>query len=92
MQAVSGFPISSGSTGGCCACSASALCSLYPVSTPIPEVSTEEQILSLIELELGEGGRIRVSLRRSLGGPIVIRSGIRIIVRLTDGIGPLNPA
>src|ERR1700752_1951303 len=28
--------------------------------TPIPEVSTEEQILSLIELELGEHGRIRV--------------------------------
>ena len=32
MQAVSGKPISRVSTGGCCACSASALCSLYPVA------------------------------------------------------------
>src|ERR1700758_2313826 len=44
--------------------------------TPIPEVSAEEQILSLIELELGEVGRIRVSLRRSLGGSIAKGSGI----------------
>ena len=32
MQAVSGKPISPGSTGGCCACSASGLCSKYPVA------------------------------------------------------------
>src|SRR5438874_1226326 len=31
IQAVSDKPISCVSTGGCCACSASALCSLYPV-------------------------------------------------------------
>src|ERR1700730_603251 len=34
MQAVSGKPISWVSTGGPCACSASALCSLYPVARP----------------------------------------------------------
>src|ERR1700759_4858986 len=33
-QAVSGKPISCVSTGGCCACSASGLCSLYPVERP----------------------------------------------------------
>src|ERR1700755_1926122 len=32
MQAVSGKPISWVSTGGCCACSASGLCNLYPVA------------------------------------------------------------
>src|SRR6266481_8659332 len=34
MQAVSGKPISWVSTGGPCACSASGLCSLYPVARP----------------------------------------------------------
>src|SRR5271167_746847 len=32
MQAISGKPISNGSTGGPCACSASGACSLYPVA------------------------------------------------------------
>src|ERR1700731_1208193 len=92
MQAVSGKPISPVSTGGCCACSESALCSLNPVaraSQKFPPMNAPSVVLNSSTGKSGEyvyRCAVRLSARNS-NDP-----GYATIVRLTDGIGPLKPA
>src|SRR5207302_1170822 len=90
MQAVSGLPCSRGSTGGCWACSASALCSKYPVERPSQKFPPKNSCCVSLNWRTGNLGEYvyRCAVRlpaRKRNDP-----GYATIVRFTDGIGPLN--
>src|SRR6266404_2492721 len=90
MQAVSGRPISRGSTGGCWACSESALCSKYPVARASQKFPPKNNPCTSLNWRTGNLGEYvyRCAVRfpaRKRNDP-----GYAIIVRLTDGIGPLK--
>src|SRR6266481_7636687 len=92
MQAVSAKPISSGSTGGPCACSASGACSFIPVARPSQKFPPKNRPCVLSKLSTGNVCEYvyRCAVRlaaRSRNDP-----GYATIVRLTDGIGPLKAA
>src|ERR1700730_1559880 len=92
MHAMSGKPISWVSTGGCCACSASALCSKYPVERESQKFPPKNRPCVSLNWRTGKYGEYvyRCAVRlpaRKWNDP-----GNATIVRLTDGIGPLKPA
>src|ERR1700745_3141223 len=53
MQAMSGLPISPGSTGGPCACSASGLCSNIPVARPSQKFPPKNSCCVVLYLSTG---------------------------------------
>src|SRR6266851_9940370 len=55
-HAVSGKPISCVSTGGCCACSASALCSLYPVERASQKFPPKNAACVVLNSSTGKSG------------------------------------
>src|SRR6266403_2245430 len=92
MQAVSGLAISRGSTGGCWACSASALCSKYPVERPSQKFPPKNA--PCVSLYSRTGNLGEYVYRCAVRLPALKRNdpGYATVVRLTDGIGPLKPA
>ena len=92
MQAVSGRACSWVSTGGCCACSASGLCSRNPVERASQKFPPKNRLCTSLNWSTGNLGEyvyrcaVRLPARNSSD------PGYAIIVRLTDGIGPLKPA
>src|SRR5919109_2636771 len=92
IQAVSGRACSWVSTGGCCACSASALCSKNPVERASQKLPPKNRPCTSLYWSTGNLGEyvyrcaVRLPARNSSD------PGYAIIVRLTDGIGPLKPA
>src|SRR3982074_542485 len=92
MHAVSGKPISWVSTGGCCACSASGLCSKKPVERASQKFPPKNR--PCVALYWSTGNLGEYVYRCAVRLPARKRSvpGDATIVRLTDGIGPLKPA
>src|SRR6516165_3181595 len=92
MQAVSAKPISSGSTGGPCACSASGACSFIPVARPSQKFPPKNSCCVLSKLSTGNVCEY------------VYRCGVRLaarsrndptyaaVVKFSDGIGPPKAA
>src|SRR3984893_9576894 len=92
MQAVSGKPISPVSTGGCCACSASGLCSLYPVARESQKFPPKNRPCTGLYSSTGKSGEYGYRCAVRLLARLRADPGYATMVRLTDGIGPLKPA
>src|SRR5919109_1131513 len=92
MHAVSGKPISWVSTGGCCACSESALCSKYPVARASQKFPPKNRPCTSLNWSTGNLGEYVYRCAVRLPARCPADPGYAIIVRLTDGIGPLKAA
>src|ERR1700756_3529859 len=90
MQAVSGLAISSGSTGGNCACSASGFLSKYPVARESQKFPPKKRPCSSLNWSTGKNGAYGYLCADRLPARKWAVPGYAIIVRLTDGIGPLK--
>ena len=90
MQAVSGLPISWVSTGGCCACSASAFLSRYPVARESQKLPPKKAFCTALYCSTGKNGAYVYLCAVRLPARKCSVPGYAIIVRFTDGIGPLK--
>src|SRR6266478_1435313 len=90
MQAVSGLPISWVSTGGCCACSASAFLSRYPVARESQKLPPKKAPSTWLYCSTGKNGAYVYLCAVRLPARKCSVPGYAIIVRFTDGIGPLK--
>src|SRR6266481_694292 len=91
MQAVSGNACSCVSTGGCCACSASAFCNKYPVARESQKFPPKNRPTVALYWRTGYQGEYVYRGAVRLPALNAKDPGYAIIVRLTDGIGPLKP-
>src|ERR1700687_2217751 len=92
IHAASGNACSWVSTGGCCACSASALCSKYPVERASQKFPPVNNPTDWVKLNTGNLGEYVYRCATRLPARYGSDPGYATIVRLTDGIGPLKPA
>src|SRR6266481_1000751 len=90
MQAVSGNACSCVSTGGCCACSASAFCNKYPVARESQKFPPKNRPTVALYWRTGYQGEYVYRGAVRLPARNAKDPGYAIIVRLTDGIGPLK--
>src|SRR5882762_7010706 len=90
MQAVSGLPISWVSTGGCCACSASAFLSRYPVARESQKLPPKKAFCTWLNCKTGKNGAYGYRCAVRLPARKCAVPGYATIVRFTDEIGPLQ--
>src|SRR5260370_40339607 len=90
MQAVSGKPISRGSTGGCCAWSATGFLSKYPVARESQKFPPKKAPCVALRWSTGKNGAYVYLCAVTLPARKRSVPGYAIIVRFTDGIGPLK--
>src|SRR5258705_13600828 len=92
MHAESGNPCSWVSTGGPCACCASGLCSRNPVARPSQKFPPKNNCWTSLYWKTGKRGEYVYRCGVRLPARKWKDPGYAVIVRLTDGIGPLKPA
>src|SRR5260370_10289214 len=90
MHAVSGRAWSWVSTGGCCACSASGFCNKYPVARESQKFPPKNRPAIALYWRTGYQGEYVYRGAARLPARNAKDPGYAIIVRLTDGIGPLK--
>src|SRR5271166_1066331 len=92
MQAVSGKPISIGSTGGPCACSASGACSLYPVARPSQKFPPKNAPAVVLYSSTGNGCEYAYRCGVRLAARSRYDPTYAAVVKFSDGIGPPKAA